>query len=76
MRPFSMLNRDNLSGGKEKELFGETETCRLEGKKSARQRVRNVSSNQMNNSKKIQSQITGVRETRSVYGKYQNVWGN
>lgn len=63
-----------LSGGKEKELPGETETCRSEGKKSDRQRVRNVSSNQMNNSQKIQSQINGERGPRSVYGKYQNVY--
>ena len=72
--PLRPYNRDNLSGGKEKELFGETETCRLEGKKSARQGIRNVSSNQMNNSQKIQSQITGEREPRSVYGKYQNIY--
>ena len=50
-----------LSGGKEKELPRETETCRSEKKKSDRQRVRNVSSNQMNNSQKIQSQINGER---------------
>ncbi len=37
-----------LSKGKEKEPTGETETCHSEGKKSDRQRVRNVSSNQMN----------------------------
>lgn len=59
-----------LSGGKEKELSGETDTCRSEGKKSDCQRVRNVSSNQMNNSQKIQSQISGERSPRFVYGKY------
>ncbi len=63
-----------LSGGKEKELPGETETCRSEGKKSDRQRIGNVPSNQMNNSQKIQSQISGERKSRSVYGKYQNVY--
>ena len=63
-----------LSGRKEKEPSGKTETCRSEGKKSDRQRGRNVSSNQMNNSQKIQSQISGEREPRSVYGKYQNVY--
>ena len=63
-----------LSGRKEKELPGETETCRSEGQKSDRQRVRNVSSNQMNNSQKIQSQISGERGPRSGYGKYQNVY--
>lgn len=63
-----------LSGGKEKELSGETETCRSEEKKSAHQRVRNLSSNQMNNSQKIQSQISGERGTCSIYGKYQNVY--
>lgn len=63
-----------LSKGKEKEPTGETETCQSEGKKSDRQRVRNVSSNQMNDSQKIQSQISGEMESRSVYGKYQNVY--
>lgn len=63
-----------LSKGKEKEPTGETETCHSEGKKSDRQRVRNVSSNQMNDSQKIQSQISGEMESRSVYGKYQNVY--
>lgn len=63
-----------LSGGKEKERSGETDTCRSEGKKSDRQWVRNVSSNQMNNSQKIQSQISRERRPRSVYGKYQNIY--
>ena len=63
-----------LSGEKEKEPPRETENCRSEEKKSARQGERNVSSNQMNNNQKIQSQISGERESRSVYGKYQNVY--
>lgn len=33
-----------------------------------------MSSNQMNNSQKIQSQISGERGPRSGYGKYQNVY--
>ncbi len=33
-----------------------------------------MSSNQMNNSQKIQSPISGERGSRSAYGKYQNVY--
>ena len=60
-----------LSGRKEKELPGETETCRSEGKKSDRQRGRNMSSNQMNNSQKIQSQISGERGRNLRTGESQ-----
>lgn len=37
-------------------------------------RGKNVSSNQRNDSQKIQSQISGEKESRSVYEKYQNVY--
>lgn len=63
-----------LSGEKEKEPSGESEFCRSDGKKSVGQRVRNMPSNQRNDSQKIQSQINGERKPRSVYGKYQNVY--